>query len=189
MKTAHKISLLSLSLAVLSTVVFALPQRTMLCIDGECGNPAYAQWTSLVIDTAFLFLFWLVFFYCLRMLVIIFNKNTSKRNQINTSLLILALFFTMATVYQKVELFNKTELNNLSRGWPMQYLSSGYSESRWDPPYPWTNSCMHFVGGLWGDPVDVQWLYFIFDIAISYLLLLVLFYGSHMVVRKIRKER
>ena len=118
--------------------------------------------------------------------IIFLMKPTIK---INIAALSLAIFVTIATVYQKVELFNQTELDNLSCGWPMQYLSSSYSESRWDPPYPWTNSCVHFVGGLWGNSVDVQWTYFIYDIAIFYLLLAILVYSSRVEARKLRKKQ
>lgn len=59
----------------------------------------------------------------------------------------LAIFLTIATTYKKVEVLNKTELNNLSCGWPIQYLSSGYETSRLDPPYPWKTNCVGLVSG------------------------------------------
>ena len=90
--------------------------------------------------------------------------------------LVLAVFLAIATTYKKVEVFNKSELNNLSCGWPLQYISSGFEENRYDPPYPWKKNCIGFVGGSWGDPVDICWGCFIFDVAFFYLLIVVLYY-------------
>lgn len=89
---------------------------------------------------------------------------------------VFAVFLTIATAYKKVEVLNKSELNNLSCGWPSQYISSGYETSRYDPPYPWKADCVGLVGGGWGDPVDINWKYFIFDVAFFYLLIMVLYY-------------
>lgn len=90
--------------------------------------------------------------------------------------LVLAVFLTIATTYKKVEVFDKSELNNLSCGWPSQYISSGYEISRRDPPYPWKASCVGLISIEWGDPVDINWKYFVFDIAFFYLLILGLYY-------------
>ena len=89
---------------------------------------------------------------------------------------LLAIFLTIATVYKRVEVFNKSELNNLSCGWPSRYISSGFEENKYDPPYPWKANCVGLVGGEWGDPIDINWKYFIFDVAFFYLIILVLYY-------------
>lgn len=100
-----------------------------------------------------------------------FMKTMSKK--VIISVLVLAIILTIATAYKKVEVLNKSELNNLSCGWPIQYISSGFETSRRDPPYPWKANC---VDGEWGDPVDIDWKYFVFDVAFFYLLVLVLYY-------------
>ncbi|MCK5413242.1 MAG: hypothetical protein KAI57_02595 [Candidatus Pacebacteria bacterium] len=89
---------------------------------------------------------------------------------------ILAVFLTIATAYKRVEVFNKSELNNLSCGWPSQYISSGFEVSRRDPPYPWEGNCVGLISGEWGDSVDFDWKYFVFDIAFFYLLILAVYY-------------
>ena len=101
-------------------------------------------------------------------------KTMSKK--VIISILILAIFFTIATAYRKVEVFNKSELNNLSCGWPSRYISSGFEVSKYDPPYPWKADCIGLAGGGWGDPVDIYWGCFIFDVAFFYLLILALYY-------------
>ena len=88
-------------------------------------------------------------------------------------ILALAVFLTISTAYKKVEVFNKSELNNLSCGWPLQYISSGFETSRRDPPYPWKANC---IEGEWGDPVDICWGCFVFNIAFFYLLIMALCY-------------
>ncbi len=89
---------------------------------------------------------------------------------------VLAVFLAVATVYKGVVVFNKSELNNLSCGWPSQYISSGFEVSRKDPPYPWKGNCVGLIGGEWGDPVNVDWRYFAFDVAFFYLLILAVYY-------------
>ena len=89
---------------------------------------------------------------------------------------VLAVFLTIATTYKRVEVFNKSELNNLSCGWPSQYISSGFETNRYDPPYPWKANCVGLVGGGWGDPIDINWKYFTFDVAFFYLLILAVYY-------------
>ena len=96
---------------------------------------------------------------------------------------ILAVFLTISTLFKKVEVFNKTELNNLSCGWPIHYLSSGYETSRLDPPYPWKTNC---GSGEWGDPVDICWGCFVFDISFFYLLILVSYYSGNIIMKRMR---
>lgn len=101
-------------------------------------------------------------------------------------ILVLAIFLTIATAFKRVEVFNKSELNNLSCGWPSQYISSGFEESRRDPPYPWKMNC---ISGSWGDPVDINWQYFILDAVFFYLLILALFRGGGLIAKKYREEK
>ena len=100
-------------------------------------------------------------------------KTMSKKVTINILFLVLAVFLTISTAFKKIEVFNQSELNNLSCGWPLHYISSSFEESRYNPPFPWKTNC---VEGEWGDPVDVYWGLFIFDIAFFYLLIMVLYY-------------
>lgn len=100
--------------------------------------------------------------------------------------LVLAIFLTVSTAYKKVEVFNKSELNNISCGWPMQYISSGFKVSRNDPPYPWKTNC---INGEWGDPVDINWKYLIFDVAFFCLLILALNYTGNIIVKKMRRKK
>ena len=104
-----------------------------------------------------------------------------KRIKIIFIILILAIFLTISTAYKRVEVLNKSELNNLSCGWPIQYISNGFEVNRKDPPYPWKTNC---VEGEWGDPVDINWRYFVFDVVFFYLLILVLFYIHQIITRK-----
>lgn len=116
--------------------------------------------------------------------------NPSKKNQINLSILVLAILSAVSTVYQEVELFSQTEVNNLSCGWPMRYFFNAFPESRWGSPYyPSTRGCIDFIYGEWGDPINVQWVYFILDIVFFYLLLSVLFNGGRIVIRRMQRKK
>jgi len=99
---------------------------------------------------------------------------------------VLAVFLAISTIFKKVEVFNKSELNNLSCGWPIQYISSGYETSRYDPPYPWKTNCGN---GEWGDPVDICWECFFFDIVFFYLLILILSCSGNIIVKRIRRKK
>lgn len=116
-------------------------------------------------------------------------KNTSKKNKINIFLLFLAIFFTVVTIYKEVEVFNKTELNNLACGWPMQYLSSGYLESVLDPPYPWTDSCANLLGHDFHDSYNVEWANLTFNVVFYYLLFLEALYVSRKLTRKTEQKK
>lgn len=98
------------------------------------------------------------------------------KKRITIIVFVIAIFLTMATAYKKVEVFNKLELNNLSCGWPSQYISSGFEVSRKDPPYPWKENCVGLISGEWGDPVNVDWRYFVFDVVFFFLLILAVYY-------------
>jgi len=100
----------------------------------------------------------------------------------------LAFFSAIATTYERVEVFNKAELNNLSCGWPMRYLSSGFSENPLDPPYPWKEKCASLIFSEWGNALDIQWVFFISNVAFFYLLWFVIFYGGRKAIRKIRTK-
>lgn len=116
-------------------------------------------------------------------------KITSKEVVLNVCLVVLAVFFTWVTTFHKTEVFNKTELNNLSCGWPLRYLSSGYAENGADPPYPWTDSCFQLVYNEWGDPLDVQWADLIFNVVFYYLLLSESLYVSRKLTRKTEQKK
>ena len=113
----------------------------------------------------------------------------SKKVIVNILLFVLAIFLTITTVYRKVEVFDKSELNNLSCGWPIHYLSSGYETSRYDPPYPWKANCVGLAGGGWGDPVDICWGCFTFNVAFFYLLILVSYYSGDIIVKRMQKKK
>lgn len=110
----------------------------------------------------------------------------SKKVIINVLFLVFAIFLTIATAYKKVEVFSQPELNNLSCGWPLQYISSGFEESRYNPPFPWKANC---VEGEWGDPVDINWGYFVFDVAFFYLFIMVVDYYWRLNRKKTHKEK
>jgi len=116
-------------------------------------------------------------------------KTTFKKNQINLLLCVLAVSFTIATTYKRVEVFDKTEINNLSCGWPIQYLSSGYVDSVLNPPYPWAANCVDLLGHGYGDLLDARWAYFIFDTVFFYLLLSVILYVGRMTAKIIQKKK
>jgi len=85
---------------------------------------------------------------------------------------ILAVFFTMAIItFRGVEVFKKSDLNAVSCGWPLNFITQDQS---WrDPPYPWTVPC--FASPL-ESPTKLYWGYFIFDVAFFYLLMLAAYY-------------
>lgn len=116
-------------------------------------------------------------------------KITSKEVILNVCLVVLAVFFTWTTTFYKVEVFNKTELNNLACGWPMQYLSSGYSESVLDSPYPWTDSCADLLGHDFHDSYNMEWAKLTFNIVFYYLLLSESLHVSRKLTRKIEQKK
>lgn len=115
-------------------------------------------------------------------------KITSKNISFSVFIFFLAAVSTVATIYRRVEVLNKVELKSLSCGWPMQYISSGYPESRLDPPYPWTDSCVNLIGGGWGDPIKVQWPNLILNLGFFYSLWVVLFFAGRMARSRKQKK-
>ncbi|MFA7169350.1 MAG: hypothetical protein WC178_00680 [Candidatus Paceibacterota bacterium] len=100
-----------------------------------------------------------------------------------------AIFFTIATAYKRVEVFDKTEIDNLSCGWPMRYISSGYVDSALNPPYPWMASCADLLGHGYGDFFDLRWVYFIFDAVFFYSFLFVILNVGRMTIKKHRRKK
>lgn len=107
-------------------------------------------------------------------------KITSNKIKLGVFVLFLAAVSTVVTAYMRIEVLNKVELNSLSCGWPIQYLSSGYPESRLDPPYPWMDSCVNLISGGLGEPIKVQWPNLILNLGFFYLLWVVLFFAGRM---------
>lgn len=164
-------------------------QPTMVCDNDICWGPAPIQWTSLIIDMVFFYLFWLAIFCVVRMVMRKIIGVASRKTKINIVLLALAVFSTLSTVYAKVESSNQVEMDNLSCGWPMRYLSSGDPVGGPTPmSFPWTERCIGALGSEWGSPIDMQWTFLISDIIFFYLLWLIIFYGGRKIMRKMRQQ-
>lgn len=164
-------------------------QPTMVCDNDICWGPAPIQWTSLIIDMVFFYLFWLVIFCVVQISMRQIIKMSSRKTKINMVLFALAVFSTVATVYAKVNFFSQAELDNISCGWPMRYLSNPDIAGGPTPmSFPWTTGCIDALSNEWGSPLDMQWTLFIFNITFFYLLWLVIFYGGRKIMRKMRQD-
>lgn len=105
---------------------------------------------------------------------LMFNKIT-----FNVSLLILAIFLTVSTTFKKVEVFSHSDLNAVSCGWPLRFVTQ---DQGWrDPPYPWKVSC--FASPL-ENPTKFNWQYFILNATFFYLLILAFLRGRDLIVKK-----
>ncbi len=70
-----------------------------------------------------------------------------KKIFIQIFLLVLAFLVTLATTYPKVEVTNRSDLENLSCGWPLKFVV--HDDSLYDPPMPWKVPC-GFLRGPYG---------------------------------------
>jgi hypothetical protein len=87
-------------------------------------------------------------------------------------IIFLALAFVVVWVIaanQKVEVFNKNDLRNLSCGWPLTFAVN--DQSNRDPPFPWNIYCL---SGEFGDTIEIHWPQFIIDALIFYALIVFL---------------
>ena len=105
---------------------------------------------------------------------VITQKPMRKKLLLHSFFLVLASLITISTAFKSVEVLNKSNLNHLSCGWPIQYANNGFGESRWDPPYPWTIRC---INGGWGDPIRIYWPQFVIDVAFFYTVIVLLSFG------------
>lgn len=98
----------------------------------------------------------------------------SKKFLLNILFLALACTATLLTGFRDVKVFSKTDLSEVSCGWPLQFIVQ--DQSRKDPPYPWTVRC-----GLpfsLEDPIRFfYWPQFIIDILAFYAFIIFLWYG------------
>lgn len=172
--------------ALFQSMIF---QPTMVCNNDICWGPAPIQWSSLIVDMVFFYLCWLVIFCVAQMVMRKIIKMSSRKTKINMVLFALAVFSTLATVYAKVDFFSQAELDNISCGWPMRYLSSpdidGGPSPEW---FPWTTGCIDALSNEWGSPLDMQWTFFIINIIFFYLLWLMIYYGGRKIMRKMRQQ-
>ena len=99
---------------------------------------------------------------------------------LNIFFVFLALVAVWIMAYHKVEVFNKEDLSAVSCGWPLKFMVNDLSYR--DPPFPWKISCL---AGEWGDPTkEFNWQYFILDAAFFYLLILALYHGKDLILKK-----
>lgn len=98
----------------------------------------------------------------------------------------LAFVAVWIMAYQKVEVFNKEDLSAVSCGWPFKFMVNDLSYR--DPPFPWKITCLT---GEWGNPTkEFNWQYFIIDTAFFYLILLAIYYGKNLIIKKeVGKEK
>lgn len=103
----------------------------------------------------------------------------SKKIIINLFFLTIAIFIAASTTVKKVEVFSHSDLNNVSCGWPLNFIAQ---DQGWrDPSYPWKVPC--FASPL-ENPTKFYWQYFILDAAFFYLLILAMYHGKNLIVRK-----
>ncbi|MDP3057161.1 MAG: hypothetical protein Q8N37_01390 [bacterium] len=107
------------------------------------------------------------------------------RKKIFVQVFFIALSFIVALVstYPKVEVTKHSDLKNLSCGWPLKFVV--HDDSLLDPPMPWKVSC-GFLRGPYGQgsTKEFNWQYFILDAAFFYLLILALYHGKDLVIKK-----
>lgn len=97
----------------------------------------------------------------------------------NVFLIVLAIFLTISTMYKKVEVFSHADLNVVSCGWPLNFVTQ---DQGWrDPPYPWKAPC--FASPL-ENPTKFYWQYFILDAAFFYLIAQALLQGRNLLMKK-----
>lgn len=95
----------------------------------------------------------------------------SKKVIINVLFLVLAVFMMMLPTFGGVEVFKKSDLNAVSCGWPLPFVTQDQS---WrDPPYPYKVPC--FDSPL-ENPTEFYWKRLVFDISFFYLFILVAYY-------------
>ena len=94
-----------------------------------------------------------------------------KRTKIILIFLLAVFLVTVVSTFGGVEVFKKSDLNAISCGWPLHFITQNQS---WrNPPYPWTVPC--FSSPL-ESPTKFYWGRFIFDVAFFYLIILALYY-------------
>lgn len=107
------------------------------------------------------------------------------RNKIFIQIFFLAFSFlaVLVTTYPKVEVTKHSDLENLSCGWPLKFVV--HNDSLLDPPLPWKVSC-GFLRGRFdqGSTKEIYWQYFILDTAFFYLLILAMYHGKNLIVKK-----
>jgi hypothetical protein len=80
-------------------------------------------------------------------------------------LLLLSVIAVVGVAHQtKIQVHNKTDLQTLTCGWPLQFIENDQS---WrDPPFPWEVECL---GREWGGSLKVLWLLFSLNVIIFYM--------------------
>ena len=103
----------------------------------------------------------------------------SKKNIINILFFVFAIFLAASTMFKSVEVFSHSDLNAISCGWPLNFI---VQDQGWrDPPYPWKVPCL-------ASPLEsstkFNWQYFILDTVFFYLILLAIYYGKNLIIKK-----
>ena len=76
-----------------------------------------------------------------------------------TSLLVLVL-----TTLKSIEVLNKTDIENISCGWPLTFIEQ--NQGRLDPPFPWKVNCQFFSLEF---PTQYNWINFGLDMVFYFL--------------------
>lgn len=93
-------------------------------------------------------------------------------------LAIAILIVLVITVFQKIEVFEHSDLNAVSCGWPMKFVVQ--DESWRDPPFPWKVPC-----GFYGEDTTAFHVpQFILDVGFFYVLLVLIWEGCGIVKKK-----
>lgn len=103
---------------------------------------------------------------------------------IHVFFVILSFLATLISTYPKVEVTQPPELKTLSCGWPLKFVV--HDDSLLDSSIlPWKYDC-GFLRGRFdqGSTKEFNWQYFIIDIAFFYLLILALYHGKDMIIKK-----
>lgn len=111
-------------------------------------------------------------------------KPIVKKIIINILLFALAGFIVTSTALKSVEVFVHSDLNAISCGWPLNFITQ---DQGWrDPPYPWKVPCL---ASPLENPTKFYWPQFIINVVFFYLLVLVLFYGGSLIAKKIQRRK
>ncbi|MCK5023642.1 MAG: hypothetical protein KAS04_05690 [Candidatus Aenigmarchaeota archaeon] len=111
-------------------------------------------------------------------------KTIPKKVIINVLLFVLAIFFTISTTFGGVKVFKKSDLDAISCGWPLSFITQNQN---WrDPPYPWT--VPRFASPL-ESPTKFYWERFVVDIVFFYLLILISYYGGNIIVKRMQRKK
>lgn len=90
---------------------------------------------------------------------------------------ILSLFIVFIPLVLPKTYYSKQDLINVECGWPFPFTVQ--DQSKWDPLFPWQWRCF---GSPWENPFHILWPQLLFDIVLTFLILLIGFYSINSVI-------